>query len=82
MFNSDVYEYITNFADDRTIIDMLSVNKKFNGEVYFRRILRRKYPLLLNFQKRGETDKRLFIRMTYYIANLGDIPYIPFRDRF
>ena len=44
---TDVYEYLANFADDRTILNMLSVNKKFNDEKFFKRVIQRKYPLLL-----------------------------------
>ena len=78
--SKDIYEYLTNFTDDRTILNMLSVNKKFNDEEFFKRIFLRKYPLLLKFQKKNETLKGLFIRMTYYIAKLEEkfeIPYIP-----
>lgn len=32
--NSDIYEYITNFTDERTTVNMLSVNKKFYDEKY------------------------------------------------
>jgi hypothetical protein len=40
-FNKDVYEYLLNFADDRTIINMLSVNKKFNDPIFFEKLLKR-----------------------------------------
>ena len=75
----DIYEYITNFADDRTILNMLSANKKFNDEEFFKRVLERKYPSLLNFRKE-ETYKSLFLRMVQAIAKLEEeygIPYIP-----
>lgn len=26
----DLYDYLTNFADDKTILQMISVNKKYN----------------------------------------------------
>ena len=32
---NDVYGYLTNFADDKDILNMLSVNKKFNDDVFF-----------------------------------------------
>ena len=35
----NIYEYIANFADDRTILSMLSVNKKFRDENLFKRII-------------------------------------------
>jgi len=28
----DVYEYLTNFTHDKTIVNMLSVNKNFRNE--------------------------------------------------
>jgi hypothetical protein len=75
----DLYEYLTNFADDKTILNMLSVNKDFRDEIFFERVLRRKYPLLIGFRKKDETWRELYIRMTYYIAKLEEkfgIPYI------
>ena len=77
--DKDTYEYLTNFADDRTILSMLSVNKKFNDEQFFKRVMQRKYPLLLKFQKKDESVKSLFIRMAYALAKLQedyDIPYM------
>ena len=77
--DKDTFEYLTNFADDRTILSMLSVNKKFNDEQFFKRVIQRKYPLLLKFQKKDESVKSLFIRMTYALAKLQEdygIPYM------
>jgi Ankyrin repeats (3 copies) len=74
----DLYEYLTNFADDKTILNILSVNKKFHNEYSFQRLIKRKYPLLIPFKK--ETWKELFLRMSYYISKLEEgfgIPYIP-----
>ena len=74
----DIYEYLTRFVDDKTIISMFSVNKKFNSEDFYTRVLRRKYPLLLTFK--CKTMKSLYVHMTYYISKLEtefDIPYIP-----
>ena len=78
--NKDTYEYLTRFADDRTILNMLSVNKKFNDDALFQRVLLRKYPLLIKYKKNGETFKSLFVRMVYVIAKIReeyDVPYIP-----
>ena len=80
IFPADVYEYITNFADDITILNMLSVNKRFNSEAYFGRIMNKKYPLLIRFKKHGDTYRTLFQRMSYYINKIEEkwgIPYIP-----
>ena len=77
---TDVYLYLLNFADDRTALQMLSVNKKFSDDIFFERILDRKYPYLKQFKKEDETWRRFFVRMTYYIDKLDKeygIPYIP-----
>ena len=76
----DTYEYLTNFADDRDIISMLSVNKKFSDDTFFERVLKRKYPFLLKFRKENESFKKLYLRIVRYIAKLQEefkIPYIP-----
>jgi len=76
----DAYVYLTNFADDRTILSMLSTNKDFRDEQFFERVMRRKYPLLLEYRKNYNSWKDMFIKMTYYIAKLQekyDFPYIP-----
>lgn len=41
---TDIYEYIALLADDATTLNMLSVNKKFLDENYYRRIIEKKYP--------------------------------------
>ena len=69
MLNKDVYEYLTNFADDKTILNMLSVNTKFSDDSFFKRVFERKYPLLMKFKK-DETWRQFFIKMIYYIAKL------------
>ena len=75
----DVYEYLAGFADDKTILNMLSVNKKIRDEDFFKRIFNRKYPLLIKFKKDNETWKYFYLSMVQYIAKLEeefDIPYI------
>ena len=82
LINKDVYEYILNFVDNETLVNMLSVNKKFSNDEYYLRLLIRKYPDLSKFRK-DETYKKLFLRMTYYIEKLQkryDFPYIPSPD--
>lgn len=77
----DTYEYLLNFADDKDVLNMLSVNKKFRDEKLFERIMKRRYPLLLNFKPSDQSCKSFFIEMVYYISKLQEdfgIPYIPF----
>src|SRR5437868_14975217 len=76
----DTYEYLTNFANDRDILNMLSVNRKFSDDAFFYRVMKRRYPLLLKYKKKDETYKRLYLRMITYISKLNDefgIPYMP-----
>lgn len=75
----DVYEYIAHFADDKTVLNMLSVNKKFNQEGIFFRIIDKRYPLLIKFKNNCKTWRRFYIKMIYYIAKNYleyEIPYI------
>jgi hypothetical protein len=46
-----------NFADDKTILNMLSVNKKFNDSIFFEKIMKKRYPLLIKYKKKKETWK-------------------------
>ena len=83
--DKDTYEYILNFLDDKDIVNMLSVNRKFNNEKLYERVLRKKYPLLVKFKKENEkeTSRHLFLRMIKYISLIiekYDIPYIPLQD--
>ena len=52
--NKDTYLYLAQFADDRTILNMLSVNKKFNDPEFFRQVMTRKYTLLIKYK--GDED--------------------------
>ena len=79
--NKDVYEYISNFADDKTVINMIRANPKvFDNEKFYEKVMRKRYPLLIEFRKENETWKALFLRMVYVLAKLQEdyqIPYIP-----
>lgn len=76
----DVYLHLTEFADDRTVIQMLSTNKNYNDPKFFKRILERKYPTLLRYKKKKENWRQFYIRMVFYMSKLKeefDVPYIP-----
>ena len=78
----DTYEYILNFTDDRTILNMLSVNKKFRDEALFERILKTRYPLLAKYIH-YDTWTNFYIDMIYYLSKLQeefDFPYIQSPD--
>ena len=74
----DAYEHILNFADDREIIIMLSMNKKFNDEKLFERVMKKRYPFLVRYRKENETWKELYVRMVFYISRLKELFYIPY----
>ena len=79
----DTYEHLAQFADDKDIVTMLSVNKKFSDPIFFERIFKRKYPLLIKFKKENETWKHFYLRMIKSISKLNEdyhIPYIPHPD--
>ena len=74
----DSYEYLLNFADDKDILNMLSVNKKFRDEEFFEKILKRKYPDTLQYKGDYESYRSFFIKTIYYLSKLKekyDIPY-------
>ena len=78
----DAYEYILNFANDTTILNMLSVNKKFRDEKLFEQIMNRRYPDLIKYKKENETFINLYIRMIYFIAKLKEDFGISFESKF
>ena len=51
---TDIYEYIACMADDATTLNMLSVNKKFLDENYYRRIIEKKHPYLAKLKEHGK----------------------------
>lgn len=84
IYDKDVYEYLVGFADDKTVLNMLSVNKKFSDPAFFEKIIekivKRRYPLLISFKEENESWKNFYIRMVYYISKLQEnyeFPYIP-----
>ena len=78
----DTYEYILNFASDSTILNMLSVNKKFRDENLFKHIMIHRYPELVKYRKENETFANLYIRMIYFIAKLKEDFNISFEMKF
>ena len=78
----DTYEYLLNFADDRTLLNMLSVNKKFAQKLedddFFKRLLEIRYPYLLEFKDKDESFKNFYLREIYYIAIIEEKYKIPY----
>ena len=71
--NKDVYEYISNFADDKTVINMIIARGKiFDNEKFYEKVMRKRYPLLIDFRKENETWKALYLRMVFILAKLQE----------
>ena len=68
----DTYEHILNFVNDSTLLNMLSVNKKFRDEKLFEKIMNRRYSDLIKYRKENETFINLYIRMVYFMAKLKE----------
>lgn len=75
----DVYLSIAKNADDRTILNMLCVNKKFSDPEFFKQVFQTKYPFLIKFKKEEESWKEFYVKMIFYISKIEErgFPYIP-----
>jgi len=71
--SKDIYEYLMNFADDRTILNMLSVNKEFRDESFFKRVMERKYPAALKFKPSNQSWKQYYIETVYYVEKIYEL---------
>lgn len=69
----DLYEYLTNFADDRTILSMLSTNKQFRDENFFRRVVERKYPNTIQYKEADQSWKQFYIETVYYVERIYEL---------
>ena len=79
----DSYLEIAKNADDKTIVKMLSVNRKFNDDAFFQEVFNNKYPLLRRFKKENISWKEFYLTMIQHIALLKenfDFDYIPARN--
>jgi hypothetical protein len=80
--SKDTYEYLLNFADDKTVLSMLSVNKKFNDDEFFEKIMKKRYPTIIEYKKLDESWKDFYIEQIYWISktreefNFEPLPYI------
>jgi hypothetical protein len=84
----DVYLYILKFVDNKSVIRMLSLNKKFLDDTYFECVTKEKYPYLVchksdntrcpesirvAFCKKQNTWKYFFSILSYNIDKLNDL---------
>lgn len=81
----DPYLLIAKNADDRTLLNMLSVDKKMSNisDSFIEGVMRERYPLLVRHKLNWESWRSFYARMIYYIALIQEkfgIPYIPHPD--
>jgi hypothetical protein len=68
----DIYEYIGSFAADRDILQMLSVNKKFNDPEFFKRAIEKRYPFLLKYKADEISWRQFYVSMIYYVSKMKE----------
>ena len=76
----DIYLHIAERAnEDRTILNMLRVNRHFYDGQFFERLFSKRYPLLKQFKSEKQSWKEFYLLMTQYIYLLQEagMDYIP-----
>jgi len=68
----DVYLHLAETADDRTILNMLSVNKTYNDPKFFEHVLRKKYPATIPFKPAEMSWKQYYLECIFYIGKLKE----------
>lgn len=71
----DIYRYLLDFAEDKDVLSMLSVNKKFDDPVFFQKVLNKRYPYLLKFKTEESTWRQFYISMIFYISKMKENIY-------
>ena len=72
MDTKDIYLKLTDYEDDKTIVSMLSVNKKFNDPEFFKAIFSKRYPQLVKYKTDDKDWKQFYLEMIYYISKLNE----------
>ena len=70
--NKDIYLMLTTYLDDKSVVNMLSVNKKFNDPQFFKMLFSQRYPQLIKFKTEEEDWRQFYLRMVKYIATLWE----------
>ena len=78
----DLYLYLTNFVDDKTILNMLSVNKKFNNPDFFEQVIRTKYPLVIEYKDETMTWRKFYVNLIFSIFMIKEKYNIEFNGKY
>ncbi len=68
----DIYLMLTSMQDDRSVVNMLSVNKKFNDPNFFHQLFSKRYPNLIKYKKEDQDWKQFYLEMVKYIYKLKE----------
>ena len=70
--NKDIYLMLATYLDDKSVVNMLSVNKKFNDPQFFKMLFSQRYPQLIKYKTEEEDWRQFYLRMVKYIAKLWE----------
>ena len=70
--NKDIYLMLATYLDDKSVVNMLSVNKKFNDPQFFKQLFSQRYPQLIKYKTEEEDWRQFYLRMVKYIAKLWE----------
>ena len=71
--NKDILDHLSDFIDDRTILNMLSVNKNFSDDKFFIRVLQKKYPFMLKYKRKDISWRKFYVQTIYYISKMKEM---------
>lgn len=72
ILDKNIYEYLANQADDRTILQMLKANVNFKpDERFFEKLMERRYPYLIA-EKGNKSWRQLYLNTVHYISKLKE----------
>ena len=81
--NKDLILYVANLSDDRAVLNLLSVSKRFRIPENFKRIFQQRYPLIMRFKPEELSWIQFYIEVIYFLGKLKEefnIDYLPTYD--
>jgi hypothetical protein len=72
LFSKDIFQYIGNIADDKTVLQLIFLNREKYGEDYIKKVLEIRYPYLLKFKKENESYRQFYSKNISYMKKLKE----------